>query len=234
MTSSEQGKKEIVLPVTVEEYFRSFRLTELKEYLDVTEKYLQKAKSDFETSANEQANKLSTANPNLRADEINDILSNDYWRYTETFPRILRSSFLVSVISLFENEVEQISQRIKREREIPINLADLNGNLLNKVKMYCKIADLSISFGNRTWNEINNYYMVRNCIVHNNGFISGFRDEKKMIAYAKEKEIVDRLMAIPSIRPRAIIALSEQFCKEVIQTIQDFLVELEKKIAKMI
>ncbi|MFC2021739.1 hypothetical protein ACFLTR_00765 [Chloroflexota bacterium] len=234
MISSEQGKKEIVLPVTFEEYFRSFRLDELKRYLDVTEKYLQKAKSDFETSANEQAKKLSTANPNLRAVEIDDILGNDYWQYAETFPRILRSSFLVSVISLFENEVAQISQRIRRVREIPINLADLNGDLLNKVKMYCKLAGLPISFGNRTWNEINNYYMVRNCIVHNNGFISGFRDEKKMIAYAEKKEIVDRLMFLPSIRPRAIIALSEQFCEEAIETIQDFLVELEKKIAKTI
>ncbi len=55
-----------------------------------------------------------------------------------------------------------------------------------------------------------------------------------MIAYAEKKEIVDRSILLPSIRPRAIIALSEQFCKEVIETIQDFLVELEKKITKTI
>ena len=108
MSLSNQGSKEFILPITIDEYFRSHRFDELKEYLDITEKYLEKAKSDFETSANEQAKELSTANPDLRTDEINDIHSNDYWRYSERFPRILRNSFLVSAISLLEYEINVI------------------------------------------------------------------------------------------------------------------------------
>ena len=233
MSSTNEDSKEFILPVTVEEYFRSYRFNELKQYLDVTEQYLKKAKSDFETSANKQVKELSAANPSLRAEEIDEIISDDYSRYAETFPRILRNSFLVSAISLFEDEVDEISKKMKKERGIPINLADLNGDLLDRVKKYCKLAGLSISFINSTWTEINDYYMIRNCIVHNNGFISGFRDDKKLLAYSKEKSIIDRLMILPSIRPRATIALSEQFCKEVIETIQDFLLDLEKKIANI-
>ena len=208
--------------------------SELKNYLEITEKYLQKAKEDFETSAHEQAEKLSAANPDLRTDEIDDILSNDYWEYAETFPRTLRSSFFVSAYSLLESKMALICRQLKKDKQIPIGWSDLKGSTLDQFKFYCKLAGLEISYSSKSWQEIQHYCILRNCIVHNNGFISGFRDEKKMIAYAEKKEIVDRSILLPSIRPRAIIALSEQFCKEVIETIQDFLVELEKKIAKTI
>lgn len=221
-----QNKREIILPVSVEEYLRSHRLDELKEYLNVTEKYLKNAKEDFEVRSNEHIKQLSDED----RQEFDDFLNYTYEQYSETFPRILRSSFFVSAISLFENEIDQISKKIKREQKIPINISDLNGNLFTKLKLYCKLAELPMSFDNPTWNTINNYYTLRNCIVHNNGFISGWRDEQKILPYVKKKNIVDELIFFPSIRPTKVIALSEQFCKEVLETMQSFIVELEKKI----
>ncbi len=226
MISSEQGKKELVLPVTVEEYFRSHRFDELKEYLDVTEKYLQKAKIDFETSANEQAKKLSTANPTFRADEINDILGNDYWRYAETFPRILRSSFLVSAISLLEYEINVICQSLKKKQDIRINLNDLRGDTLERTRKYFQNVGLELPFNNHIWQEINHYYKARNCIVHTNGLIMElqYKDRKDLIPYLTRKGIISE----DTIKQE--IALTRSFCEEVIETIQAFLVELEKNI----
>ena len=230
MSSLNQGSKEIVLPITIDEYFRSYRFDELKKYLDITEKYLEKAKSDFETSANEQAKKLSTANPNLRADEINDILSDEYWRYSERFPRILRNSFLVSAISLLEYEINIICESLKKKQDIRINLNDLRGNTLEQAKLYFKLARLNLTFNDKTWQEINNYYLIRNCIVHNNGLIKGSRYEAKLHAYATRNKITDKLLVFPEVRPHDQIALTDQFCRQVVETIQFFLVELEKNI----
>ena len=229
MNSSNQVSNDIILPITIDEYFRSYRFDELKEYLDITEKYLEKAKSDFETSANEQAKKLSNANPNLRADEINDILSDDYWRYSERFPRILRNSFLVSAISLLEYELNLICNRLKKKYDIRINLNDFKGGTLEQIRKYFKNARLEFQFNNSTWREINNYYKVRNCIVHVNGLIMELehKDRINLISYLKKKDIISQ----DTIKQE--IALKKSFCEEVIETIQNFLAELEKKIAKI-
>jgi len=224
MSSLNQGSREIILPITIDEWFRSYRLDELKKYLDVTEQYLQKAKSDFETSANEQAKKLSTANPNLRADEINDILGEDYWQCAEKFPRILRNSFLVSAISLLEYEVNVVCDRLKKKQDIRISLSDLTGDTLERSRKYFQNAGLELPFNNPSWQEINNYYMVRNCIAHNNGLIRGAKKERALRSYISRKKIISE----DTIKEE--IALTPQFCKEVIETIQVFLVELEKNI----
>ena len=208
--------------------------SELKNYLAITEKYLQKAKEDFETSAHEQAEKLSATNPNLRTDEIDDILSNDYWEYAETFPRTLRSSFFVSAYSLLESKMALICRQLKKDKQIPISWSDLKGSTLDQFKFYCKLAGLEISYNSKSWQKIQHYCMLRNCIVHNRGLIQGARQERELQAYANRKNIIDDTLIGVSIRWQAQIALTEGFCKEVIETIQDFLVELEKKITKTI
>ena len=67
-----------------------FRLNELEKYLKTTEEYLQKAKTDFETWFDEKAKELT---PKER-DEFGEFYSDTYWEYAETFPRVLRNSFL--------------------------------------------------------------------------------------------------------------------------------------------
>ena len=197
--------------------------SELKNYLAITEKYLQKAKEDFETSAHEQAEKLSAANPDLRTDEIDDILSNDYWEYAETFPRILRSSFFVSAYSLLESKMAIICRQLKKDKQLPISWSDLKGDVLDQFKLYCKLAGLELSYNTQAWQEIQRYSRVRNCIVHNRGLIKGSREEKELRAYAESKDIIDDTLIGVSTRWQAQIALTEGFCKEVTKTIWAFL-----------
>ena len=197
--------------------------SELKNYLAITEKYLQKAKEDFETSAHEQAEKLSAANPDLRTDEIDDILSNDYWEYAETFPRTLRSSFFVSAYSLLESKMALICRQLKKDKQIPIGWSDLKGSTLDQFKFYCKLAGLEISYNSKSWQEIQHYSRVRNCIVHNRGLIKGSSKKEELRAYAERKNITDDTLVGISIRRQDQIALTEQFCREVIKTIWAFL-----------
>lgn len=226
MSSLNQGSHEIILPITIDEWFRSHRLDELKNYLDVTEKYLQKAKTDFEEWSHEQVKRL----PSEQQQEFYDLYYDDYWRYKEKFPRILRNSFLVSALTLLEYEMNIICRRLKKEQQIPINPSDLRGNTLEQAKLYFKLAELNLTFNDKTWQEINNYYLIRNCIVHNNGLIKGSRYETKLRAYTIRTKITDKLIVFPEVRPHDQIALTDQFCKQVVETIQIFLVELEKNI----
>jgi len=199
-------------------------LDELEGYLKVTEEYLKKAEKDFETHVQEQVKKLSSADlPPEELDEINEFYGEEHWDYTETFPRILRSSFFVSAYSLLEYKMAVICIWLKKDKQLPIGWGDLNGNTLNQFKLYSKLAGLDITYDDQNWQEINNYRRIRNCIVHNRSLIKGSREEKKLRAYAESKNIIDDALIGLSIRWQAQIALTEGFCKEVTKTIWAFL-----------
>ncbi|OGO30514.1 MAG: hypothetical protein A2Z29_11030 [Chloroflexi bacterium RBG_16_56_11] len=225
MNNSDQSTKEFILPVTIEEYFRSYRMDELKKYLDVTEKYLKKAKAEFETWSDEQVEGL----PTNQRQEFYDFYQDDYWQYDERFPRILRNSFFVSAISLLEYELNLLCSRLKKDYDIRINLSDFRGGTLEQIRKYLQNARLAFPLNNRNWQEINNYYKLRNCIVHVNGLVMELehKDRINLIPYLKRKGLVSQ----DTIKQE--IALTKSFCEEVIGTIQNFLIELEKKITKV-
>jgi hypothetical protein len=198
------------------------RLDELKRYLDITEQYLQKAKEDFKAWADEEVKKL----PLQQREEFYDFYSDDYWRHEERFPRILRNSFLVSALSLLEYEIHVICTRLKKERPITISLSDLKGDTLEKTKLFFQTAGLNLKYDGQIWQEINKYYLVRNCIVHNSGLIKGFKDERKLRAYITQKGTISH----DTIEEE--IALTGQFCEEVIDTMQGFTEELYKTLTE--
>lgn len=195
------------------------RLHELEEYLKTTEKYLQKAKSELEAWLNEQAKNL----PPRERDEFEQFYSDIYWDYALTFPRVLRNSFLVSAHSLLEHEMGRICETLKKEQQLPNSWQELGLGVLKNFKKYCKLASLPYQFNNLAWQEINNYYLVRNCITHNNGSIKGSKREQELRTYAVEKKITEESMIFPEVRPQDRIALTEQFCREVIKTMWAFL-----------
>jgi hypothetical protein len=193
-------------------------LDELEKYLDITEKYLQKAKDDFEAWINKEMDKLSPKERN----EFGEFYSDTYWEYAETFPRILRSSFFVSAYSLLEHKLAITCGWLKKDKQIPISWSDIRGDTLEQFKLYCKLAHLDLRYDDQNWQEINNYRRIRNCIVHNRGLIEGSTDEKDLRAYAEKKHITDRTL-VGLIRLQDQIALTQEFCNEVTKTIWAFL-----------
>jgi len=187
-------------------------LLELEEYLKTTEKYLLDATTNRGAWLDEQAETL----PPEERNEFYERNIDFYRTYAEIFPGILRNSFLVSVHSLLEHKMDLVCKRIKEERQIQINWSDLKGDTLDKFKLYSKLAGLDLQYDDQTWQEINNYCLIRNCIVHNSGSLKGFRDENRLRAYVTRKSIVSH----------DEITLTEQFCKEVVRTIRVFLNEV--------
>ena len=199
----------------------SLGLDELERYLEITEKYLQKAKTDFETWFDEKTKGLT---PKERG-EFGEFYTDTYGEYTETFPRILRDSFFVSAYSWLEHEMVVICRWLKKDKQLPISWGDLRGSTLDQFKLYCKLAGLDLTYDDQNWQEINNYRRIRNCVVHNRGLIKGSREEQELYAYASRKNIIQDSMIGLSIRSQAQIALTEEFCKEVTKTIWAFLNE---------
>lgn len=196
----------------------AYRLHQLEKYLDISEKQLQKAKTDFEAWAGEQEKKLS---PEER-DNFYDFYTDVYWQYAEGFPRMLRNSFLVSCFSLLEREMAYICRRLKRDRQIAISWSDLRRDVdvLGRAKLYFKLSELPLSYDDATWQELKRYYKVRNCIVHWNGLVKELEADQDFIAYVTRKGILSE----DTIERE--IALTEQFCREVIRAMRDFLLRV--------
>ena len=209
---------QFILPITLEEYLRSHRMDELKQYLEVTETYLAKAGRDFEASIYARANKL----PEEERNEFLDFNLDDIWQHQEIFPRILRNSLFLAIISLLEFEIGDLCRTLKKSKDIRINLSDLKGDILEQVKIYLNNARLEHVSLNPFWQDINNYYLVRNCIAHNHGVIKGAGKEQALRDYLGKKGIISKDTIIEE------VALTSQFCNEVVEKIQNFLVELSK------
>jgi hypothetical protein len=195
--------------------FAKNRWDELEEYLSKTEKYLKEVEREFKAWVKEESKKFADA----ELDEWGEFYESsldDYQRYSEGFPRILRGSFFVSVISLLEYEINMICERLKKEQEIEISWSDLRGDTLERAKLFFKLTGLDLTYSDQTWKEINNYYLVRNCIVHNRGLIKGFGQESKLRVYITQKNIISQ----DTIEQE--IALTEHYCKEIIKTTWTF------------
>lgn len=90
----------------------------------------------------------------------------EYPAYLENLYPLLRSSFLIVLYSLFENQLRHYCRILKDFEKIPLSLSDLAGSNIEKAKKYIhKIAGYPID--EELWNELMDFTLVRNCIVHN-------------------------------------------------------------------
>jgi len=193
----------------------SSSLDELNEYLRVTEELLVRAKDDFDARVDKETKGLSEEE--LEELDLGDTYSEDYWRYTEEFPKILRSSLLVTAFSAFEHSLGVLCERLQSDKHIPIGLNILKGDILERLKNYFKLTGLAISYNNKRWQELSDYSMVRNCIVHNNGLVKGFADEVRLRNYANKNGIIGQSPMEDE------IVLTKEFCSRVIRTMIAFM-----------
>lgn len=189
-----------------------YHLFVLEEYLEISEDSLVEAQANLEEWIVDKKRGLSPEE--LR--EFFEFENEDRWRYEAKFPRLLRNSFLVSCWSLLEREIYLVCKSLRKDKQIPIKADDLRYDFLERSKLYFQIAGLSLSYNDGTWQELNRYYKIRNCIVHNHGLVDKYAEEQDFMRYAEQKGIISK----DTIEKE--IALTKEFCKEVIETIRRF------------
>jgi hypothetical protein len=185
----------------------------LEFYLNTTEKYFKKAEKEFDEKYENDFKRLLLEEGDNAIDYYNELA----WDYSYTLPNIMRNSFFVALFSFLEHKLGIFCKYMQKERKIVSSWQDEKGNTLDKFKKYCKHNRLSLKFDDQNWQEINHYRLIRNCIVHNKGLIKGFNNEKELRDYNIKRMIISQ----DTIEEE--IALSEQFCKEAVITIRNYL-----------
>jgi hypothetical protein len=132
------------------------------------------------------------------------------------FPKFLRNSFFALAYSLLEHHIEIISSMLRNQQNIPISIYDLRGSMLNKAKLFWKLANIELP--KDIWVEVSNYSEVRQCIVHDNTIIKEDCNYfNKLKDFAKKKNLIRK-------RDETIfIVLTKDFCLEAVHSMKNLI-----------
>jgi hypothetical protein len=105
-------------------------------------------KRSFDDHLNKQKKKMSAE----EFESYCDFQSDQYWQLTETFPRLMRESTFVAIMSFVESELVRTCHVIESRRSIPIKYKKLaRRTTLESVREYVK-AHTAIDIGaQRRW-----------------------------------------------------------------------------------
>lgn len=169
----------------------------------------------------------------------------NYWLkhydvYTEIYPGLFNNSFIILACALFEYQIKKVCALIEEEHKAPLEWDDMEGTVLLKTRRYLGIAGvilkddpprIGLSPPNFVptevfdkdriimkvfWQELENYFKVRNCIAHNNGEVERLRYPDKVIEYAS------RMGILVDENGQRKLSLNQVFNKEVCGTMMKF------------
>jgi hypothetical protein len=137
------------------------------------------------------------------------------------FENTLFSSFFVTIYFYLESELTRHCHDLAKQHQEMLSLSDIVGNGVQRAVTYLiKVQHIEFSLGNsREWEKIQNYNILRNCIVHNQGkldesFEKGSREKLlKFIEKPNSKLQLSNTWCV----------LNKDFCLEALSTIKTFL-----------
>ncbi|MBA7673310.1 hypothetical protein ES703_81505 [subsurface metagenome] len=133
--------------------------------------------------------------------------------FEETYPSYFHNSFLISACSLFEHQAQKLCAFIQEEHKVPVGWDDMEGPVSVKTRRFLGYVGIALQddppkvelpppdFKPTTvydetrvvirelWQELENYYRIRNCIVHHNGLVQKTRGAARIQEYATARDI---------------------------------------------
>ncbi|MFH1974010.1 MAG: hypothetical protein ABIJ52_00430 [Pseudomonadota bacterium] len=127
--------------------------------------------------------------------------------FEKLLPRIVGYSFVMMLFSELEFRLNEVTREINKRDNVPQKISDFNGDLVEK---FCKFLKASgkpqIDIAEKT--EINDFKVVRNCIVHNNGFLNNFRKSEQVRKIARNKLHIEIIGKPASERIQSLLGTS--------------------------
>lgn len=90
--------------------------------------------------------------------------------------QMMNAGFLISVAIFLEKQLREFSWALKKAAELGLALNDMSGSLLERFRKYClHVARLPSLTSESNWQDICGFVEIRNCLVHADGIVDGFR-----------------------------------------------------------
>jgi hypothetical protein len=204
---------------------RSF--SKFSDYLGTIVTFLEYERKKHNQSIDEINKKIDLGEIELPDDieQMASALGKDYYDRLQSiseFENILFTSFFVTIYFFLESELTRHCRNLEKQNLEVLSLSDITGSGIQRAITYLvKVQHIEFSLGKSPeWEKIQNYNILRNCIVHNQGLL----DE------SFEKSQREKLLKF-SQRPNSKLELSDDtwcvlnkdFCLDALDTIKIFL-----------
>lgn len=192
----------------------NFAFDNLKDYLELVE-------SQFETVRELERNRTNFAPPPGMSECEYLEWYDDYKaevmffedRYERDFPSKIRYSFIVLLHIVLEERLSATCKEIVKRKGLAVAEKYSKGAALERAKTFL-IEVAAINFDKQGWQELKDFQMIRNCIVHTNGRIEESRDKKRISDLCKRgKGISDT---------DGFLRIEKTFCDRTLQSMSVF------------
>jgi hypothetical protein len=165
------------------------------------------------------------------ADQLPEDRQGEFWawhypvHWDEIFASQLRSSFVVTLVSLAETHVGMVGAQVCEIAETHLKPGDLRGGPLERHRKCLQALPGFTRPDDRCWNAIYDICDVRNCIVHANSRIWEVKNEMRL------RDLVGRLPGLTA--AHGVLELSEEFPTHAFQTVQKFILDLYEETKQL-
>jgi len=137
-----------------------------------------------------------------------------YW-----FPNLQRRNFVITLVTIIENETHSYCDILFNHKKVALKYSELRGTAIEKFLNYSeKLAGLEFDFADEIVDNLKSITELRNCIVHANGVIDGYRKKGEIINFSKSFGGITF--------NNGHIYLSKTFCKDAFNLVNSFFNEI--------
>ncbi|RXZ77971.1 hypothetical protein EBB07_28340 [Paenibacillaceae bacterium] len=192
----------------------------LKSYSEEMEDSIKSSAAKYREHLNEEAKSI-------------DSFDDQFWEYGSDrlkelhidYPNHLRSSLLITCITIVEKTLTNIHYDIKNETDINIvglNSKKLKGSTINKVVTSIHSDEISLHelISSEEWKNLKFYIDIRNRVVHDAGLVHPKKHEE---LFGRIKQIESQGSGIVGLNTYHEITFSDKFSEKVISDCQTVL-----------
>ncbi|BCE00281.1 hypothetical protein [Marinicellulosiphila megalodicopiae] len=140
-----------------------------------------------------------------------------YGKLSTEFPQLQRRSYLVMLLALFEDFLNQLSDSIKEDENIVDNPFDIDGKGIDRAKKYIsKFSKINFPSNSKEWQNIKKAQSIRNLIIHAGGHIDLDKKIKELKIISENKNLDIEYFA------RTHITIEQSYLTDLISDLLNF------------
>ena len=200
------------------EIYRFF--TEIEAKLDRDMKELEE---EFETECRELE---KGEHPELTdTPDVFDQYADESYEVSQIFRQQLRRSLVVTLHSFAESFLFDACSQIQQERKLKVTLNDLKGDGVPKYKSYLeKVCEIDAKWDARSWQELHKLTIVRNLIVHAEGYATKAKSPKKV------KGVIDNSPGLSF--TNGVLQINDSYLQAMLEQAEAVIDEVIEKVSK--
>ncbi len=223
MTNDVRSPEELHL--RLKKILLNYEIDNFRRYLEVMEESLRNRAQETSTEMQRIGEEIQKSGESAeRRAELTELLVESY-RF-DGFANLMRQSFFVCLYAFLELWLlRECRIEGKRTASVKLSPGDLRGSVIEKAKVYLsKVLGSEFRFDtSREWEKIKKYKLLRNCIVHRQGSLTGLSG---LDVDPSLEKFVDDEEGLHLRGPGSKILVEGDFCVEALRIIHTFLMQI--------